>query len=275
MNMFQFEKFNLNDLVSNLITYGVKIIIGILIIIVGFWISSRLSRLIKNKLSLSSMSISLKSFVGDLIGVLVKILVILVAMNTVGIETTSFVALLGGIAVGVGMALQGSLANFAGGLLILIFKPFKVGDVIDVMGGNLGTVLEITILQTILETSDSKVIILPNGSVFGNPIVNYSKTESRRLEIVVGIGYDDDFDKAKELVLKVLKNEPLVIHQKNYVVEIDNFGDSSVNLAIYVFVKLSDYNHAKWSLNREIKLAFDKNGINIPYPQRDIHIISK
>lgn len=273
--MFQFDKFNVNDLVSNLITYGVKIIIGILIIIIGFWISSRLSRLIKNKLSLSSMSISLKSFVGDLVGVLVKILVILIAMNTVGIETTSFVALLGGIAVGVGMALQGSLANFAGGLLILIFKPFKVGDVINVMGGNLGTVLEITILQTILETFDSKIIILPNGSVFGNPIVNYSKTESRRLEIVVGIGYDDDFDKAKELVLEVLKKEPLVIHQKDYVVEIDNFGDSSVNLAIYVFVKLSDYNHAKWSLNREIKLAFDKNGINIPYPQRDIHIISK
>lgn len=275
MNMFQFEKFNVNDLVSNLITYGIKIIIGILIIIVGFWVSSRFSRLIKNKLSLSSMSISLKSFVGDLLGVLVKILVILVAMNTVGIETTSFVALLGGIAVGVGMALQGSLANFAGGLLILIFKPFKVGDVVDVMGGNLGTVLEITILQTILETSDSKIIILPNGSVFGNPIVNYSKTESRRLEIVVGIGYDDDFDKAKKLVLEVLKKEPFVIHQKDYVVEIDNFGDSSVNLAIYVYVKLSDYNHAKWSLNREIKLVFDKNGINIPYPQRDIHIISK
>lgn len=270
------EAFNLKNLsVDNLadmaITYGLKAIGAILIIIVGFWLAGKLSKLIGKSIEKTDMTISMRKFIQSLISIAFKILVILVAMSTVGFEVTAFVALLGGLAVGVGLALQGSLANLAGGILILLFKPFKVGDYIESID-KAGTVEEISVLQTILLTPDMRTVILPNGSVFNNPIINFSRFGVRRVEVKVGIGYDDDFDKAKEVLMQVFKNEPLMLNDRDYIVEIQEFGDSSINLAMYGYTKTENYLKAGWNLNRSVKKALDENGFNIPYPQRDLHI---
>ncbi|SDE56221.1 mechanosensitive ion channel family protein [Riemerella columbipharyngis] len=272
MKNINLSDINISHYQDKIVNFGVSLVVGILIIIIGFWIASWVGRLIKKQFTRSELSVSLRSFIADLVAMLIRILVILVAMNTLGVQTTSFVALLGGLAVGIGMALQGSLANFAGGLLILLFKPFKVGDTVEVMG-NTGTVQEISILQTIMLMPNMKTVILPNGSVFNSVIINYSKSGERRIELEVGIGYEDDFDKAKAILLDILKNEPTLIHDKGYVVEINEFGESSVNLAIYAYVKSADYMATRWKLNREVKTAFDANGIDIPCPQRYIHIV--
>lgn len=272
------EAFNLKNLsVDNLadmaITYGLKAIGAILIIIVGFWLAGKLSKLIGKSFEKTDMTISMRKFIQSLISIAFKILVILVAMSTVGFEVTAFVALLGGLAVGVGLALQGSLANLAGGILILLFKPFKVGDYIESID-KAGTVEEISVLQTILLTPDMRTVILPNGSVFNNPIINFSRFGVRRVEVKVGIGHDDDFDKAKEVLMQVFKNEPLMLNDRDYIVEIQEFGDSSINLAMYGYTKTENYLKAGWNLNRSVKKALDENGFNIPYPQRDLHIIN-
>lgn len=267
------ENFDTQWLMENAISIGSKILIGILIIVVGFWLVSKLKKPIKNQLDKTGLSISLSKVISDMISVMLKLLIVLVALNTVGFEITAFVALLGGIAVGVGMALQGSLGNFAGGILVLTFRPYKVGDFIESLDKS-GTVEEISLLQTTLLTPDMRTVILPNGSVFNNPIINFSKFGIRRVEIGIGIGYDDDFDKAKEVLTDVFKNEPLILDERGYVLEIDEFGDSSINLAMYGFTQTENYLKAKWSLNRAAKKALDENGINIPFPQRDLHIIS-
>lgn len=270
--------FNLNNLSSDnvhelVISYGLNFIGAIIIIVIGFWLSSRLSKIISSRILNSGFTVSMKKFLQSLISILFKILVILVAMSTVGFEVTAFIAVLGGLAVGVGMALQGSLSNLAGGILILLFKPFKVGDFVESID-KAGTVEEISILQTILLTPDMRTIILPNGSVFNNPIINFSKHGIRRVEIAIGIGYDDDFDKAKEVLLQVLKDEPLMLDDKGYTLEINEFGDNSINLAMYGYTETKNYLSAKWKLNSATKKALDSNGFNIPYPQRDLHIIS-
>lgn len=267
------ENFDTQWLMENAISIGSKILIGILIIVVGFWLVSKLKKPIKNQLDKTGLSISLSKVISDMISVMLKLLIVLVALNTVGFEITAFVALLGGIAVGVGMALQGSLGNLAGGILVLTFRPYKVGDFIESLDKS-GTVEEISLLQTTLLTPDMRTVILPNGSVFNNPIINFSKFGIRRVEIGIGIGYDDDFDKAKEVLTDVFKNEPLMLDERGYVLEIDEFGDSSINLAMYGFTQTENYLKAKWSLNRAAKKALDENGINIPFPQRDLHIIS-
>ena len=272
------DAFNLNNLsVDNMadmaITYGLKAIGAILIIIVGFWLAGKLSKIIGKSIDKTDMTISMRKFIQSLISIAFKILVILVAMSTVGFEVTAFVALLGGLAVGVGLALQGSLANLAGGILILLFKPFKVGDYIESIDKS-GTVEEISVLQTILLTPDMRTVILPNGSVFNNPIINFSRFGVRRVEVKVGIGYDDDFDKAKEVLMEVFKAEPLMLNDRDYIIEIQEFGESSINLAMYGYTKTENFLKAGWNLNRSVKKALDENGFNIPYPQRDLHIIN-
>lgn len=270
---FSMKTWNLENFMELVVTYGLKLLGAIIIIIVGFWLAKRISKLLLKSMSKSQMTVSMQKFLSNLSAILFQVLVVLVAMSTVGFEVTAFVALLGGLAVGIGMALQGSLANLAGGILILLFKPFKVGDFIESIDKS-GTVEEISVLQTILLTPDMRTVILPNGSVFNNPIINFSKFGVRRVEIKIGIGYDDDFDKAKQVLMGVLKNEPLILNDRDFIIEIQEFGDSSINLAMFAYTSTENYLQAGWNLNRSTKKALDENGFNIPYPQRDLHIIS-
>lgn len=265
---------NFNWLAEKVTTYGVKILTAVAIILIGFWLSSKITKLIRHEMGKTSLSVSLKKVVGDILSVLMKVLVVLIAMNTAGMEITSLVALLGGLAVGVGLALQGSLANFAGGILVLSFKPYKVGDFIESQGKS-GYVEEISLLQTKLKTFDQKIIILPNGSTFNNPIVNFSTVGVRRVTIGIGIGYEDDFDEAQKILLQVFADEELIVKDMPQVVEIDEFGDNSVNLSMFAYSKTEDYKRARWNINRATKRVLDDNGFNIPYPQRDVRIISK
>lgn len=269
---FNIQNWNWENLSTLAVDYGLKIIGAILIMVIGFWLASRISKIIGKAIDHSEMTVSMRKFIQSMISIAFKVLVILVAMSTVGFEVTAFVALLGGLAVGIGMALQGSLSNLAGGILILLFKPFKVGDFIESLDKS-GTVEEISVLQTILLTPDMRTVILPNGAVFNDPIINYSKFGVRRVEIKVGIGYGDDFDKAKEVLLEVFRNEPLMLDDREYTLEIDEFGDSSINLAMYGFTKTENFLQARWNLNRATKKALDANGFNIPFPQRDLHLI--
>jgi small conductance mechanosensitive channel len=270
---FSMKTWNLENFMELVVTYGLKLLGAIIIIIVGFWLAKRISKLLLKSMSKSQMTVSMQKFLSNLSAILFQVLVVLVAMSTVGFEVTAFVALLGGLAVGIGMALQGSLANLAGGILILLFKPFKVGDFIESIDKS-GTVEEISVLQTILLTPDMRTVILPNGSVFNNPIINFSKFGVRRVEIKIWIGYDDDFDKAKQVLMGVLKNEPLILNDRDFIIEIQEFGDSSINLAMFAYTSTENYLQAGWNLNRSTKKALDENGFNIPYPQRDLHIIS-
>lgn len=272
LKQLNLSKMNMEWLLQKATTYGVKLITAVIIITVGFWLTSKLTTLIRKSLNTTHFTLSLRKVLADIASVLLKVLVVLIAMNTAGIEITSIVALLGGLAVGIGMALQGSLANFAGGLLILLFKPYRIGDFIESLD-KAGTVEEISLLQTILLTPDMRTVILPNGSVFNNPIVNFSKYGVRRVEIGIGISYSDDFDEVKEVLTQVFKSEPLMLDEKGYILEIDEFGDNSVNLAMYGYTKTENYLQAKWNLNRATKKALDAHGFSIPFPQRDIHVI--
>ena len=273
LKQLNLSNMNMDWLVQKATTYGVKIFTAILIIAIGFWIASKVTGLIRKSLEKTHFTLSLRKVFGDIVSVLLKVLVVLIAMNTAGIEITSIVALLGGLAVGIGMALQGSLANFAGGLLILLFKPYRIGDFIESLD-KAGTVEEISLLQTILLTPDMRTVILPNGAVFNNPIINFSKYSVRRVEIGIGISYADDFDQVKEVLMQVFKSEPLMLDDKGYVLEINEFGDNSVNLAMYGYTKTENFLQAKWNLNRATKKALDANGFSIPFPQRDIHVIT-
>jgi len=261
-----------NWLLEKSLAYGIKLIAALAILVIGFWIAGRLSAMISKQLNKTDLTVSLRRFITSVMRVMFKILVVLVAMTTVGVETTAFVALIGGLFVGVGMALQGSLSNLAGGLLIMLFKPFKVGDVIESLSST-GTVQEISILQTILVTPDRKTVVLPNGSVFNNPIINYSKEGIRRVDIGIGISYNDNFIEVQKILMQVLRDEKLLLPDLGFTCEIAAFGDSSVNLAMNGFCKTENYLETLWSLNNATKHALDANGFNIPFPQRDIHII--
>ncbi|MDO5511032.1 MAG: mechanosensitive ion channel [Weeksellaceae bacterium] len=270
---FNITNWDVNQISHLLIAYSLKLVGAILIMVVGFWLAGRLAKLVGRNLRHTGMTLSLQRFLQSLMSMGLKILVLLVAMNTVGFEITALVALLGGLAVGIGMALQGSLSNFAGGILILLFKPFKVGDFIEVMN-RAGTVEEITVLNTVLRMPDLRTVILPNGAVFNDAIINFSTFGVRRVEVKIGIGYSDDFDRAKELLINVMKNEPLLLDDREYVVEIDSFGDNSVDLMMFGYTRTANFVRARWNLNAATKRALDEHGFSIPYPQRDLHLVS-
>lgn len=269
---------NINDIITwlqtNGLNFALKILIVLAILIFGFWLSNILARVIGRRLEKTELSISLRKFFTSLIGVLLKIGVFLVALGTAGIQTTVFVAAIGGIAIGVGMALQGSLSNLAGGLLILFFKPYKVGDFVEALDKS-GVVDEISVLHTVLITPDRRTVILPNGAVFNNPIINFSKEGIRRVDIGIGIGYEDNFSEAQKVLYDVLKNEELLLDDMGYTVEIAEFGDSSVNLAMNGYCNTENYLKALFSLNKKTKEALDAHGFNIPFPQRDVHILKE
>ena len=247
---------------------------AILILIIGLWVIKIIMKGINKAMEKSSMDVSLRKFLKNIFSIILKVMLLISVANMVGIDTMSFVAVLGAAGLAVGLALQGSLANFAGGVLILLFKPFKVGDVIEAQGFT-AKVEEIQIFNTILKTPDNKTIIIPNGNLSNNNIVNYSTEAQRRVDMTFGIGYDDDIAKAKSVLAQILNDDPRVLADPEPMIAVSELADSSVNFVVRAWVNAADYWGLYFDMQENVKLAFDKNQLSIPYPQQDLHIFQK
>lgn len=252
-------------------TYGVTLASALATLIIGFWVIKLIGKGAERSFQKSKMDIGLQKFLKNIIVTALKILVIVSAITMLGIETTSFVAILGGAGLAVGLALQGSLSNFAGGVLILLFKPFRVGDFIEAQGYS-GTVVEIELFNTILHTPDKKRVIIPNAAVSNGAITNFSAEEERRVDFVFGIGYNDDIQKAKELLWDIIKKDERVLEMPESMVVVSELADSSVNITARVWCKSANYWGIYFDTTEAVKLCFDANNISIPYPQQDLHV---
>jgi small conductance mechanosensitive channel len=254
-----------------IVNYGGKILLAVVTLIVGLWVIGRFIKMLRNVFEKRSFEKTLQNFLLSLFGVLLKIMLVISVVTMVGIQMTSFIALLGAAGLAFGMALSGTLQNFAGGVMLLILKPFKVGDFIETQGFA-GTVKEIQIFHTILNTPDKKLIILPNGGLSTSSMVNYSSEPQRRIEWTFGIGYADSIDKAKETIMEVLTADERVLKDPAPFVGVISLGDSSVNIVARVWVDALDYWDVFFKMNEAVKNEFDSKGISIPFPQHDVHL---
>ena len=248
-----------------LIIYAPKLLMAIIIWIIGAWVIKMITKGIRKALDKGDYDVSLKKFLMNLVGWILKIVLIVVVLGTVGIETTSFAAILAAAGLAIGLALQGSLANFAGGVLIMIFKPIKVGDFIEAQG-EAGTVKEIEIFTTKLTSPDNKEIIIPNGKLSNDNIVNYSALDMRRVDMVFGVGYDSDIKQTKDILMEQLNNHPLILKDPAPLVRLTELADSSLNFNVRPWVKTSDYWGVYYDIMESSKEALDVAGIDIPYP---------
>ena len=251
--------------------YAPQLLLALVTLFVGLWIVNVLSAGAKAGFTRSGIEPTLQNFLLSLINVGLKALLVISVASMIGIETTSFIAVLGAAGLAIGLALQGSLANFAGGVLILMFRPFKVGDFID-GGGQMGSVQEIGIFHTVMTTGDNKTIIIPNGALSNSPITNYSKQATRRVDLVVGIDYGDDLRKAKEVILALIEADERILKDPAPLVVISSLSDSSVNITTRSWVDAANYWPVYFDLTENVKLAFDANGISIPFPQTVVHL---
>jgi small conductance mechanosensitive channel len=251
--------------------YGLKVVAALVIMVVGRWAARAAGNLVRGMMRRANIDQTLRSFVGNLVNVTLLAFVVLAALSQLGIQTTSFIAVLGAAGLAIGLALQGSLANFAAGFLMIIFKPFGVGDYIE-GGGVAGTVEEIQIFTTTLKTPDNKRVIIPNAKLTGDNIVNWSANGTRRIDFVFGIGYGDDIDKAKQIMQDVLAKDQRILKDPEPQVALLTLGESSVDFAVRPWVRVADYWGVYFQTMENMKKAFDANGITIPYPQRDVHV---
>jgi small conductance mechanosensitive channel len=257
-----------------ILTNGIKVIAAILIAVVGLWIINRIVKGFKRILVAKQIDETLVPFIVSLTSVTLKVLLFISVITYLGIQMTSFIAILGAAGLAVGMALSGTLQNFAGGVILLILKPFKVGDYIEAQG-HAGLVKEIQIFNTILTTLDNKVVIIPNGGLSTGAMTNYTKEDTRRVDFVFGIGYDDDIDKARNIIIEVASKHEKIMPDPAIFVGVLEHGDSSVNLVTRVWSKTSDYWDVYFYMMEFVKKEFDKQGITIPYPQRDVHMYNE
>jgi len=252
-----------------IMTYAPKVVLAIVTLIIGLWLIKRLVSVLDKRLGAKDPT--LNSFLCGLVGAILKILLLISVASMIGIATTSFIAIIGAAGLAVGLALQGSLANFAGGVLILLFKPFKVGDVIDAQG-YVGTVAEIQILYTIINTPDNRRVVIPNGNLSNASLINMSAYDTRRCDMVFGIGYSDDIDKARDIIRGLIEGDERTLKTPEPVIVVGGLGESSVDLTVRVWVNSGDYWPLYWDMQETVKKAFDTAGISIPFPQRDVHM---
>ena len=252
-------------------TYGVKLAMALLVLVVGWWIANRVVALTDKAVQRSSTEPTLSSFLHSMANLMAKGLVLIIFASMIGIQTASLIALLGAAGLAIGLALQGSLANFAGGILILLFKPFKVEDIIDAQG-YVGVVQEIQIFNTILKTFDNQRVIIPNGILSNGCVKNVAVEKTRRVDMTFGIGYGDDIVKAKQVISDVLAADTNVLQDPAPDIFVGGHGDSAVELTVRPWCESGNYWPVYFNAHEAIKLAFDAQGISIPFPQRDVHI---
>ncbi|VXD14845.1 mechanosensitive ion channel family protein [Marinoscillum sp. 108] len=251
--------------------YGPKVVLAIITLIIGLWIISVLTRGFGRVMEKRNFDRSLTPFLKTLLSALLKVMLFISVIGMVGIEVTSFIAILGAAGLAVGLALQGTLQNFAGGVIILLLRPFKVGDVIDAKGYT-GTVKEIHIFYTIINTFDKKVVYIPNGTLANSDMTNLSQEEDRRNEWKFGIAYGDDVDKAKTLLRKFIDEDERILKEPEPFIAVHSLGDSSVNLVVRTWSKAGDLWPVYFDMNEKVYKEFAKEGLNIPFPQLDVHM---
>lgn len=263
-----------DEAVKLVVSYGPKLLLAIVFLFGGFWIIKKLTKLIAKLMEKRNVDVSLRSFLHSIINVALKILLIISVLQMVGVETTSFVAMLGAAGLAIGMALQGSLSNFAGGVLILLFKPYKVGDLIEAQGYT-GTVDDIQIFTTKLKTAQGRIIIIPNTALSNGNIVNHTVNGINRVDIVFSIDYNADIDTAKQVLLDVAKSAKGALSDPEPVCVVFSLGDSSVNIRQSTYCNPPDYWDIYFYNMEQGKKALDKAGVNIPFPQMDVFIKNK
>lgn len=250
-------------------TYVPRVVLAVIVLIVGWWLIKRIVAVVGRRLHAKDPA--LDTFLSGLISLGLKTLLLISVASMVGIATTSFVAMIGAAGLAVGLALQGSLANIAGGALILFFKPFKVGDVIEAQGF-LGKVDKIQILYTTIDTFDNRRIIVPNGKLSNESLTNVSAYDTRRCDMTFGIGYDDDIDKAKAVCKRLIEGDERALAEPAPLIVVGALGASSVDLTVRAWTKSADLWPFYWDMQEKVKKAFDAEGISIPFPQRDVHL---
>ncbi len=266
------EYFTSNEFVELLMTAGFSLVIAVVIWFVGFRLAKVLSRSTKNILEKRNSDEGLKTFLVSLVSVVIKLLTVITVFTQLGVEMTSFIAILGAAGFAVGLAFSGTLGNLAGGVMILVFKPFKVGEFIEAQGET-GTVKEIQIFHTILLTPDNKTIILPNGSLANGNLTNYTRQPTRRVNFTFGFGYGEDFQLAKNTIMEVIKSHPKVLADPEPFIALAELGDSSVDLTVRVWVNKEDYWDVFFYINEKVYEKFNETeGLSIPFPQMDVHV---
>ena len=263
------------DIGDALLLYIPRVLGALLLLIVGFWIAGKVGSFLQRRLTGGKVDPTVAPFLRSIAVTGLKILVVLAVASMLGIETTSFIAIFSAVAFAIGLALSGTLGHFASGVLLLIFRPYRTGDVVTIAGGETGVVQEIQIFNTVLRNADNNRIIVPNGQVTTNVIKNLSGQETMGVTLVFGIGYPDDIDKAREIILRVGRECSYVLPEPAQAVVVSELGGSSVNLTTRPFVNSADFWNAKFYLLENVKKAFDAEGISIPYPQMDVHLVKE
>lgn len=268
------KNINFDKFYNWIINYGIKLIVAIIILIIGLKLIQILTKKINNRLDKSKIDPSLKSFISPLIGIILKVLLIITLISMFGIEMTSFIAILASFGFAVGLALQGSLSNFAGGILILILKPYRIGDFIESLDFS-GTVVDIHIFHTILNTTDNIKVLIPNSSIANSTIINYSANNTRRLEIKLSCSYENNVFDVKTTLENYLKNHPKILKKPEVSVFLSEYGENSINFTARGWVNASDFWPTYHELLLNIQTLFKEKGIKIPYRQLDVHIKEK
>ncbi len=261
-----------NGLDSSLfVTLGKNIVVALLIFYVGKFVISLVVRALRRLMRRQEVDKTLETFVCNLVRMALLVVVIIAAIGALGIQTTSFIAIFGAAGLAVGLALQGALSNFAAGVLIVLFRPYKVGDFIEAAGIS-GSVEQVQILTTVLKTGDNKRIIVPNGQIMNSIITNFSANETRRIDMVIGVSYSDDLDKVRATLQEIIAAEERVLEEPAPTIAVSALADSSVNFVVRPWVKTPDYWGVTFDLTEAIKKRFDQEGISFPFPQRDVHL---
>jgi len=252
-------------------TYGVKIFLAIAVFIIGKWLARSLANLLAKGMSAKRVDPTVTGFTSNIAYYALFTMVVIAALGQLGIQTASFVAIIGAAGLAVGFALQGSLANFASGVLLILFRPFKIGDFVEA-GGTAGSVNNISIFSTVLKTPDNKTIIVANSSVMGGNIVNYSTEPERRVDLTVGVSYNANLDTVRSELESIVVAEKRILAERGITIAVSELADSSVNFVFRVWAKTEDYWGVYFDLNEQIKRRFDTAGIEIPFPQMDVHV---
>ena len=256
------------------IEYGPRLIGAIIVLILGFWVASAITKATGRMMEKRHVDASLIPFLKNLVSILLKVLVIISVLGMVGIQMTSFIAILAAAGLAVGMALSGTLQNFAGGVMILIFRPFKVGEFIDAQG-YMGTVKEISIFYTILNTPDKKVIVIPNGPLSTGPLTNFSREPQRRVDWKFGMAYGDDMENFKTAISEFINEDERILKEPEPFIGLSELADSSVNFAVRVWVNAEDFWSVYFDMNEKVYKRFGDYNLNIPFPQMDVHVHNK